>query len=247
MGDSEKTDRQLVWEQVAREHPEFREIHDPANNHHAVREIVLGGSLAWAGVHSRFKPGPGKRVMDIGANTGIFSTFCAVKGCDFVLAFEPFYKPYQLFSRMLGDTSLYWHVSLLPHAVWIFDGPEVKYVGNHSKLEGCDAFNGGVPADGVTENFDHALNVPCVTLETALGYREWDCVKMDIEGAECEVLITTPVERLKQIKFLYVEFHPWTSQLLYEKAALQLLKAFNVEGVGSDRGRYEAAYCTRKP
>lgn len=238
-------DRDEVWEQVAREHPEFKEIHDPANNHHAVREIVLGGSLAWAGVWKRFQPGPGKRVMDIGANTGIFSTFCALKGAS-VVAFEPFYKPYQLFSDMLQKTGL--KVALLPHAVWTFSGPRVKFVGNRSKLEGCDAFNGGLQSDGVTENFDNADTVPCVTLDTLLDGDDWDCVKMDIEGAECEVILATPLAALRKIKFMYIEFHPWTSIELYVETDIKLSKVFDFEGIAPNiLGRCEAGYYTRKP
>lgn len=245
MGDSEKmSDRAAVWEQMAREHPEFKEIHDPANNHHAVREIVLGGSLSWAGVWRRFNP-KGKRVMDIGANTGIFSTYCALNGAAIVLAFEPFVRPYHLFSKMLKETGLCLHVAAVPIAVWTFDG-DIPYVGNVSKLEECNAFNGGVPSDGITENFSKAEKVPCITLAAAIGDQEWDCVKMDIEGAEFEVILATPEEALKKIKFMYVEFHPWASQYLYGQTWIKLKRIFNVEGIClNDNGRWEAAYCTR--
>src|SRR5580692_2240526 len=49
-------DKASVWKAVAENQPDFTHDHDAADNYHAVREIVLGGSLTWARAHSYFLP-----------------------------------------------------------------------------------------------------------------------------------------------------------------------------------------------
>jgi len=208
-------DRGKVWAQMAKACPEFTRKFDIADNYHAVREIVLGGSVGWAGVHERFKPTPVMRVMDIGANAGIFSAFCALKGAH-VTAFEPFPAVFELLAEMIYRTGFHL-ITPIHAAIWVWNGV-IPYVGTVSSLDGaCQTYNGGVPTEGspfVTEDFNIAKKISCITLDRAVGDNIWDCVKMDIEGAEFEVLLAAAHETLRRIKFMYVEFHPWASQNL---------------------------------
>lgn len=241
------TDKESVWAQVAKEHPEFTPAHDAAGNHHAVREIVLGGSVTWAGVWQRFKPQPGMKVMDIGANAGIFSAFCGLHGCD-VIAYEPFGDVFALLAWMVGTTGLVHRIEVHNKAIWTHTGV-CPYLGTASKLEDSPAFNGSVLSDGINWTVDdtvRAIRIKCISLDDAMGTETFDMVKLDIEGAEAEVLLAASLETLRKIKFMYVEFHPWTSEKLYKEVVARLEAVYKFDGAywGPHIGRWEAAYLT---
>jgi FkbM family methyltransferase len=244
---SKFSEREKVWEEVARVCPKFKPEHDAADNYHAVREIVLGGSIPWAGVWKRFTPMLGRKVMDVGANTGIFSAYCAVNGAV-VFAYEPFEKAYRLLSGMVYKTGLEKRLFQYNMAIWTYEG-RCQYLGTESVLEDSPAFNGSVQSDGIQWNdgdLDQSTQVMCIKLEDAVGPLVWDMVKMDIEGAECEVLLAAPLETLRRIRFMYVEFHPWTSESLYKQTVARLESVYKFEGAywNADIGRWEAAYLT---
>jgi FkbM family methyltransferase len=242
-------DRESVWRAMKERHPEFTEWMDPLNNYHAVREIVLGGSVTWAGVHERFKPCLISRVMDIGANAGIFTAFCAANR-SLVYAYEPFLRPYAVLRGMLDASDLNRYVVAQNAAVWTYTG-KVQYFGNVSTLDNvCPAFNGGVKSDGINWTPDDeriSVEVKCISLEAALGEVSWDCVKVDVEGAEFEMILACPEETLRQIRFMYIEFHPWASAELYHKTIDKLKAVYKFEGsVMRTDGRWEAAYLTAR-
>lgn len=245
----QQEDRDSVWRAMKERHPEFTEWMDPLNNYHAVREIVLGGSVTWAGVHERFKPGPTSRVMDIGANAGIFTAFCAANDAR-VYAYEPFLRPYAILRGMIDAVDLNHHVLPLNAAVWTHTG-KVQYFGNVSTLDNvCPAFNGGVKSSGINWTPDDerkSAEVDCVSLADAIGGVYWDCVKIDVEGAEFEMILACPEEALRQIRFMYIEFHPWASAELYHKTIEKLQAVYKFEGsVMRTDGRWEAAYLTAR-
>ena len=141
-------------------------------------------------------------------------------------------------------------VEAINAAIWIQNG-ERPYIGNIDTLAGtCETYNGGIEtqaASWVAEDFKIAKSVKCVSFEEAIGHVDWDCVKMDIEGAEFEVLLYTPPEALRRIRFMYLEFHPWANQELYEKTVEKLQSIFQFEGYFRNNfGRWESAYLTRR-
>jgi FkbM family methyltransferase len=240
-------DRNSVWLRIEREHPEFLPWMDPLNNFHAVREIVLGGSLTWRGVHERYKPHG--RVMDIGANAGIWSAFCGANACH-VDAYEPFLRPFAVLSGMVNACKLEQYVKPINKAVWTYTG-HTQYFGHVTTLDNvCPAFNGGLRSSGINWTADDEMNadtVECISLDDAIGDEIWDMVKIDVEGAECELLLASSVEQLKKIKFAYVEFHPWVVEPLYVETVQRMSSIFNFEGsCMRDVGRWEAAYLTAR-
>lgn len=238
------TDREQVWEQMAKEHPTFLPEYDIANNHHAVREIVLGGSVTWAGVWQRFKPQAGMKVMDIGANAGIFSIHCALHGAD-VTAYEPHRDICIGLARLISKH--HFSIQLIHAAIWRETGAGI-FLGHESPLEEFSfRFNGSLPSDGIVwteEDKNKAASVLCRSLDEAIGTETFDMVKLDIEGAECEVLLAASLDTLRRIKFMYVEFHPWVSEKLYKETLSRLEAVYRFEGAywNSDIGRWEAAY-----
>jgi FkbM family methyltransferase len=238
-------DRESVWKQMATLHPEFTRDYDATDNYHAVREIVMGGSITWAGANARFQPRAGSRVMDVGANAGIYSTFCALKGAE-VTAYEPYRLVFSFFAKMVQHKSLSDRIRMINAAIWTYTG-KCPFIGNASSLDGaCPSYNGGTSTKGthwVPGDLEIAESVDCISFEEAIGEKEWDCVKMDIEGAEFEVLLATPPAALERIKFMYVEFHPWTEQDLYDQTIAKLKNIFRFEGAYiTARDRWDSAY-----
>ena len=86
-----------------------------------------------------------------------------------------------------------------------------------------------------------------VSLNEVMDGVDVSLLKMDIEGAECEVLLSTSETALKHIKFMYLEFHPWTPLDLYRETEKYLERIFNFQGfwLGKDN-RWEAAYLCQK-
>lgn len=235
-------DRESVWARVRAEEPTFLEQYDPTNNYHTVREIVLGGSLTWAETNRRFRPKPGTRVMDIGANVGIYSAWCAANGAT-VVAYEADSKSFVY----LKDIALPFerhNVAIMPYH------GEVKFLG-HSKWDSgddCEWHNGGTEVPGIKiMPDDPSVIVPCITFEEALRNTRWDMVKMDIEGGEAELLLETPEKALKQIGFMYVELHPWTPQDLHDRVIARMQSIYKFSGHWSAAlNRWEALYLEAK-
>jgi len=248
MTPEEIKDRDSVWERMEKEHPEFTRDHDVANNYHAVREIVLSGSATWAGANGFFKPQIGKKVMDIGANAGIYTAFCGANGAH-VTAYEPHPVIFPMLSSMVERTGLTDCVEAVDAAVWTYTG-ECPFIGHISPNSDCTRYNGGVPTDGVpwtADDLQKATPTKCVSLDDAIGGTVWDCVKMDIEGAEFEILLGASPEKLRQIKFMFVEFHPWASREIYDKTIARLEEVFKFIGAcPNELNRWEAAYLFKK-
>lgn len=228
-------DRDSVWERIAKEHPEFTRAMDISENYHTVREIVLGGAIPWAGANERFKPSTGAKVMDIGANVGIYSAFCAANGAD-VTAYEPHPHAFAQLMAMIKNTGL--PIKAINKAVFTFTGlcPFAYHV-NPDPM--CTWYNGGV-------NFKDGVEVPCLSFRRAIGDTSWDCVKMDIEGAEFDLLLNASLETLRKIKFMYLELHPWINESIYRETLARLESVYKFDGAywNSDIGRWEAVYLT---
>jgi len=242
-------DKESVWEWVQRDHPEFTRNHDAGDNYHAVREIICSGSMTWRAANGYFQPMRGSKVMDVGANAGIYSAFCGIHGAD-VVAYEPFPTVFAMLASMIENTNLTGRVKAINAAVWTFTG-EVPYIGHKTPNEDVICYNGGVPTSGVvwtSDDYKRATRVKCVSFADAIGDTDWDCVKMDIEGGEFEVLLATPVDAFKHIKFMYVEFHDWATQAVYDNTIKLLEDVFKCRYYRAEgsTGRYECAYLWRK-
>ncbi len=160
--------KQEVWERVAVEHPEFTKSCDVSGNFRAVEEIVLSGSLTWKKAHELFRPGPDKLVLDIGANAGIYSAFCAVKGAD-VFAFEPGLNSYTLLNKMIAETKLS-NINPIKAAVGRKAGLQ-RTVEHRIENNGLVYFNGGtpIPRRAVDKRRFHEVR-SCSGSDTRLDY-----------------------------------------------------------------------------
>ena len=126
---------------------------------------------------------PGDTFLDIGANAGYFSLLAAriVGPTGKVVAFEPH-------PRMQKD---YRHNVDLNHFQTICDLKNVALSNSHGEAEffaGPDQ-HPGVSSLRAPERCSSTFNVPVATYDELIGPSERvDCLKIDVEGAECCVL-----------------------------------------------------------
>ena len=233
-----------VWEQLALVYPEFERSKFPVDDPYALGEIVLNNCY-------RYKPKVNDVVLDIGANIGIFTMMCALRGAT-VVAHEPNRWAFQVLTKTILLNSVLPQVFASHLAVMHYTGRCVYHPTKtppSGNLQTWTSFNGAVDTPGE----DPTETVECISLEDVIGDREWDCVKMDIEGAEFRVLGQTNANVFRQIKYLTVELHNGhAAKVAYDVVVQGLEGFFTIEGVkdGDPRwaheDRYISLFCTRR-
>jgi FkbM family methyltransferase len=125
---------------------------------------------------------PGTIVFDVGANYGFYAMLAAHVGAD-VFAFEPDNENAEALARHADMNGLAFHIHIARTAVYSYTGnialepPDVG--GSHGNAHTR-------PRESETVN---AVYVPCTTLDNfILSNPQPNLVKMDVEGAESEVL-----------------------------------------------------------
>jgi FkbM family methyltransferase len=224
-----------VWSRVAERYPAFTRQYDSFGNPWAVEGLVLDDFVG-------FEPYRGAKVMDLGANVGIWTAFCAVAGCS-VTAYEADRTTYGFLKNMLERTGLEASVSAINKAVWTYTGKCV-FRGDEGSQPEVRLRNGAIQVKGknVLEGLE-TEDVECTSLEQAIGAQEWDCVKVDIEGAEFETLRVTPIEVFKQIKFMQVEFHnAWADKQEHFALIEKMEHVFEIKGSKNLEGEWEGRY-----
>jgi FkbM family methyltransferase len=145
-----------------------------------------------------YTPKSGDRVLDLGAHHGFFSMYCSARGA-LVRAFEP--DP-DNFIQLEQKIAIAKNMDAPPFtaiqaAVWSESG---------EKLLWRD------PADSGANSMlramsDFSIMVKTVSLSEALCGNRWDCVKVDVEGAEAQIFLTAKAESYRQIAYLTMELH----------------------------------------
>jgi FkbM family methyltransferase len=146
---------------------------------------------------------PGRRnlqyVIDCGAHVGSFSLWIAARtGCR-VFAVEPNPSIHGLLEeniKQLGE-----QLTIFKAAVAEAPGLRTLHDSGFPGLSSLGGQGGSI----------RTFTVQAVTLEDVLslsGFPQVDLLKMDIEGAELEVLNSTPPAVLRRIKNAIIECHP---------------------------------------
>lgn len=165
----------------------------------------------------RFKADrPNPLIYDCGSNVGISVLYWKrLYPHSRVVAFEP--DP-QLFACLRTNTAAFPDVELHQAAVWTLNGRMVF---------ACDGADGGaLAAYKNTEDARMTATVPTVRLRDLLT-EPIDLLKMDIEGAEVDVLLDC-IDRLPLVKRLFVEYHSFEAR---EQRLDELLKALRSVGL----------------
>lgn len=131
-------------------------------------------------------------VLDIGANIGVFSVYCAISGAKRVYAFEPCRESYETLKRNITANNL--ENIIIPARLAICDKTtKVRFP------EKSD------PANRIS---DYGDSVEATTLDQITqSISEITILKMDCEGAEHLILPSTSLSTLEKIKHIRMEYH----------------------------------------
>jgi FkbM family methyltransferase len=157
-------------------------------------------------------PGTGGVVVGIGTNIGIFSLMAAKRKSSRVFAFEP--RPENIrFLRRNVSANRVANVTICESAISDLSGWQRLYVNTNPaghSLYAPSAVDGGP---------DH-VRVPTTTLPGIMDKNHLDRVdflKIDCEGSEGAILLSTPADCLKRIGRLAIEFHDNVSVVGHEQ------------------------------
>jgi FkbM family methyltransferase len=134
-----------------------------------------------------------KLVIDAGAHIGLFSLKCANLGAD-VIAIEPERDNLKLLARNIAQNGFNFirpnKITIVPHALWYREGLMPFY---RSRNKG----------NGTLRSFGYAK--PRLVQTVALdGFLPCDILKIDVEGAEFEILENSNLSKVGEI---ICEFH----------------------------------------
>lgn len=170
----------------------------------------------------RIPPGC-KIIVDAGANVGIFSLWAASQLPQAeILALEPFPETF----AALSDHVRLNHIENRVHPVQLGLAAES---GNRYMNADGDSPNRGVDLANEKNQTGGKVSVPCTSLADLLQQRNLksvDFLKMDIEGCEWEVLLSTPEAVLRSIRHIQLEYHEvhakfgYTPERLFEHLAV---------------------------
>ncbi|MFH1774449.1 MAG: FkbM family methyltransferase [Methanobacteriota archaeon] len=154
-------------------------------------------------------------VIDIGAHIGVFSVFIASKNPNAkVYSYEPFSENFELLKENITLNRLEGRILPFKLAVASERGKGKLFLNKENP--GCHSIN---------EKYNEPSNsiaVNCITLKDIFESNKierCDFLKMDCEGVEYEILVSTPKEYLKKIRYMVVEVHQNVTNI-------QILKKF---------------------
>jgi FkbM family methyltransferase len=198
---------QLIWAHYNRRPADVAVLRDGWQIHNAAHRLGFVDTLIeiWGlreyTCEGFYAPRNGDTVMDLGANIGLFSIWVARQAPEAtVLAFEPFPQNCQaLRSNILG-----WR-----HNIRVCNSAVGGKAGAGRML---DVGQRSLDHRLVTEDTagGDMVNVEVITLESAInmtGASMIDLLKMDIEGAELEVLEASSPKALRRIRRISLEYH----------------------------------------
>jgi FkbM family methyltransferase len=135
----------------------------------------------------------GKRVLDIGANRGMFALFCRSLGSKEVLAVEPDHSNF----RFLSENVAGYGITPLNCAATDSRTTFVRMVDNDSLAKAVPDLEGTIPA------------MPLSQLLSWFPKDDNDLVlKIDTEGSEYDILLDASGDDVRRFSIIFIEVHP---------------------------------------
>jgi FkbM family methyltransferase len=154
---------------------------------------------------------PDDIVVDIGANIGVFSVYAASLTQNMVYAFEPMPSNVEFLRRNAQSNGL---GNIAIHEVGVDDKTGTARLYQSTISGGHRLFD-----HYRDQELDRFLEVPTTTLPQIMddnGLEQVDFVKMDCEGSEGPILASTPIEYLRRIMKIAMEFHDDASEYKHD-------------------------------
>jgi FkbM family methyltransferase len=142
-------------------------------------------------------------VLDIGANLGVWSKYILYRGANKVYCFEPNKKAIEHLKRtLIGDNN----TKIIEKAVYKENSTLKFFIDENNSL-----------TSSLLEQSGHspAYDVEAITLEESLnliGEDKVDLVKMDIEGAEFDIIDNLDSKTADRISSFLIEYHDFYFQ-----------------------------------
>lgn len=158
-------------------------------------------------------------IVDAGANVGLFSVWAARERPKArIVSLEPFPATFRHLEKNIHHNGLQERIRPLQYALAGTTGPRLIYSSG-------DSPNNGLVLRGMEDSADNtnAIEVPCISLADFLRAERLetvDLLKMDIEGSEWEVILSTPGNILHSIRHIIVEYHEVNARFGYTPAQL---------------------------
>jgi FkbM family methyltransferase len=197
-------------------------------------------------VHGSYRlPARCKTILDCGANVGIFSVWAARKSpAARIVALEPFPETFASLTSNIRANALDDRVRCEALALAAQRGE------GFISLDGASPNHKLLPQDVAPARMS-SIAIKTTTLADVMaqhGFDLLDYMKMDIEGSEWEVLLSTPVEVLRRIRSIQLEYHQVHARFGYTPAMLfRHLAAAGHQAIAQteDRFRTGLAYFER--
>jgi FkbM family methyltransferase len=158
-----------------------------------------------------------KTIVDAGANIGIFSVWAALQLPESrILALEPFPETFRRLQHNVRSNRLEPRVEVQPLALGARSEERTMPAAGESQRRGL------MHADQQDKN-ETAVKVISITLADLLDryhLSKIDLLKMDIEGSEWEVLLSTPAYIFRAIQRIQFEYHEVHARFGYSKRGL---------------------------
>lgn len=170
---------------------------DPQAFLHSVEELFIEEIY-------RFNPdNDSPRILDCGAHIGMSALFFKKNypGAR-ITAFEPDTENFKIASQNINSWQ-FKDLEILPKAIWIHND-QISFQQSHNMSSAIQAQNTH-PGESGNPPSNDIITVPCVRLRDLLN-EPIDFLKLDIEGAEYEVLIDCD-ESIRNVKNFFIEYH----------------------------------------
>lgn len=142
-----------------------------------------------------------KNVIDMGANVGLWTKYILSKGAEKVYSFEPNKRALKDLKKAFSDDE---RVTIFDQAIYRENTELEFFAGNNSTTSSL--------YDQINDGGGFTYNVKAITLDEAIkltGEESIDLVKMDIEGAEFDVIQSISKDTFKKIKSFMIECHDY--------------------------------------
>jgi FkbM family methyltransferase len=165
----------------------FDTIKDLAYDSYVLRENFFDGQYDFLDVKN-------KVVLDIGANIGDTALLFAYKGAKKVIAYEPYLYQYNRAEENIRLNNMQDKIILKREAI----GMENK------KMTLSDGYTNG--SQTLSETAD-GIETKQTTLSEVIRQYHPDIIKSDCEGSEYDIFLNTPIEELKELKQISIDYH----------------------------------------